>query len=100
MSSKQVKDDTLVTIGKKDSLNYVMAVERVLKNNPKCTIRAHANQALKAMKIAYHMMKKGDIKGNKGVGNFWIEEFETERDGKKIKLMGEEVSIVLERNGK
>ncbi|MFX1444950.1 MAG: DNA/RNA-binding protein AlbA [Promethearchaeota archaeon] len=93
MAKKQIKDDSKVFIGKKRSINYVLAAMVILNDNRPVRLLARGKSISRAVDVA-EILRNNFIKGA-NYGEVLIDSEEiTNRDGSKSNVSSMEIEIL------
>lgn len=93
LAKKQIKDDSKVFIGRKRSINYVLAAMVILNDNRPVRLLARGKSISRAVDVA-EILKNNFIKGA-NYGEVLIDSEEiTNRDGSKSNVSSMEIEIL------
>ncbi|MFX1340505.1 MAG: DNA/RNA-binding protein AlbA [Promethearchaeota archaeon] len=93
MAKKQIKDDSKVFIGKKRSINYVLAAMVILNDNRPVRLLARGKSISRAVDVA-EILRNNFIK-DANYGEVLIDSEEiTNRDGSKSNVSSMEIEIL------
>lgn len=93
LAKKQIKDDSKVFIGKKRSINYVLAAMVILNDNRPVRLLARGKSISRAVDVA-EILRNNFIKGA-NYGEVLIDSEEiTNRDGSKSNVSSMEIEIL------